>query len=62
MIRKREACKAIKMTAELVALVETKLRLDWSPEQVSGWLDLEKHITLNHERIYQHIWADKKSD
>lgn len=60
MARKREACKAIKMTADVVDLIETKLRLEWSPEQVSGWLDLEKRITLSHERIYQHIWADKR--
>jgi IS30 family transposase len=57
--RRKEATKAIKMTAEVLGLIETKLRLDWSPDQVSGWLDLEKRITLSHERIYQHIWADK---
>jgi IS30 family transposase len=57
--RRREATKAIKMTAEVVALIDTKLRLDWSPDQVSGWLDQEKRITLSHERIYQHVWADK---
>ncbi|MDP1664910.1 MAG: IS30 family transposase, partial [Methylobacter sp.] len=29
---------------------------DWSPEQVSGKLE----ITISHERIYQPIWADKQ--
>lgn len=60
MTRRRESAKAVKMTAELVAVIETKLRLDWSPEQVSGWLDLEKRITVSHERIYQHVWSDKR--
>ena len=60
MTRRRESAKALKMTADLVAMIEAKLKLDWSPEQVSGWLDLEKPITVSHERIYQHVWADKR--
>ena len=59
MIRRRESSKAVKMTAELVAVIEIKLRMDWSPDQVSGWLDQEKQIALSHERIYQHVWSDK---
>ena len=59
MTRRRESAKAVKMTVELVAVIETKLRLDWSPEQVSGWLNQEKDIALSHERIYQHVWSDK---
>ena len=30
--------KAIKMTTSLVALIDTKIRIEWSPEQISGWL------------------------
>ena len=60
-MRRREAAdKAIKMTAATVCLIETKIRLDWSPEQVSGWLEKEQDIGISHERIYQHIWADKR--
>ena len=58
--RRYRAGKAIKMTTEVVALIETKIRLDWSPEQVSGWLSSEQIITISHERIYQHVWADKR--
>jgi IS30 family transposase len=43
------------------ALIENKLRLDWSPDQVSGWLRLTGHLTVSHEWIYQHILADKKT-
>ncbi len=42
-------------------LVEEKLREDWSPEQVSGWLEKEQDITVSHEWIYQYILADKKA-
>lgn len=57
--RRQEANKATKMTPDLIERVEAKLREDWSPEQVSGWL-LDKHELLSHERIYQHIWTDKR--
>lgn len=42
-------------------LVEKYIRQDWSPEQISGWLNLNKDIRISHESIYQYILADKKS-
>lgn len=53
--RRTQATKALKMTAAVIVEIEEKIRLDWSPEQVSGVLK----TTISHERIYQHIWADK---
>ena len=50
------------MTTEVVTLIEAKIRLDWSPEQVSGWLNEEQAISISHERIYQHVWADKRQE
>ena len=41
-------------------LIEAKLRQDWSPEQISGWLITRKGIQVSHERIYQYILADKQ--
>jgi len=58
--RRKKATKAIKMTPEICALIEEKIRLDFSPEQVSGWLRTEKDIKISHERIYQHVWTDKR--
>jgi IS30 family transposase len=49
------------MTEGLIDLINDKLRLKWSPEQISGWLLVEQKISLSHERIYQHVWADKAS-
>ena len=57
--RRKNAYKAVKMTSELITFVESKLREEWSPDQISGWLLIECHMTLSHERIYQHIWEDK---
>jgi len=46
---------------ETWALIETKLRLEWSPEQVSGWLNRHYAIQVSHEWIYQYILADKQA-
>ena len=54
--RRKQAGKALKMTAEVIIKIEEKIRLDWSPEQISGTLG----GTISHERIYQHIWADRR--
>lgn len=35
------------------------LKQDWSPEQVSGALKQQGQPSASHERIYQHISADK---
>ncbi len=40
-------------------MIEAKLRLDWSPEQISGWLFRNQAFRVSHELIYQYILADK---
>jgi len=43
-------------------LIEEKIRLDWSPEQISEWLKKEHtSLQVSHEWIYQHIYADKQA-
>lgn len=49
-----------RISAEVWALVEKKLREDWSPEQVSGKLRMSE-IFVSHERIYQYVYADKRA-
>ena len=58
--RRENAVKAVKMTGDVISIINAKVELEWSPEQISGWLNLEEKIQLSHERIYQHIWADKR--
>jgi IS30 family transposase len=57
--RRAQAAKAVKMTVETIDLIDAKIVLDWSPEQISGWLKVDQGIKISHERIYQHIWTDK---
>ena len=49
-----------KMTPEVIAHIEEKLREDYSPEQISGTMVKAVGIKISHERIYQHIWQDKR--
>jgi len=60
--RREGAAKVIKMTEEVITMIEAKIQLDWSPEQVSGWLSKEHDISISHERIYQHVREDKRQD
>jgi len=41
--------------------VELLIKLDWSPEQISGRLKVEEGIRISHEHIYQYIYADKRA-
>ena len=60
MWRKKTAIKAVKMTAEVMLIIEERIRFGLSPEQVSGWLKRVHGIAISHERIYQHVWEDRR--
>jgi IS30 family transposase len=57
--RRREKAQT-RICLESWALVEEKIRADWSPEQISGRLKKEG-IAISHEHIYQHIYADQRA-
>ncbi len=59
---RRIARKAIKMTPSVIAYIESRLGQQHSPEQIAQRMKRDRHWqgpTISHERIYQHIWADK---
>ena len=37
------------------------LRMEWSPEQITGRIKMEQGVGISHEWIYQYIYADKHS-
>ncbi len=41
--------------------VETLIRQEWSPEQITGRLKREQGVAISHEWIYQYIYANKRS-
>jgi IS30 family transposase len=59
MSRRKQGQRRIQ--AETWALIEAKIRLDWSPEQISGWLQKHHGIQVSHEWIYQYILSDKQA-
>ena len=53
--RKNDNHHALKMTRELITIIEERLSAKSSPEQISGWLLDEMNISISHETIYRHI-------
>jgi IS30 family transposase len=51
----------IRIQAETWMLIEEKICMDWSPEQISGWLLKHHGIQVSHEWIYQYILRDKQA-
>ncbi len=59
-LKRRKAKTQSRINAETWKLVEEKLCEDWSPEQISGRLKKDE-ISISHERIYQYVYADKRT-
>ncbi len=57
--RRQKANKYVKMTPQVIGLIEGFLCQDFSPEQVSGFLARKHNIQISHESIYQHVLGDK---
>jgi transposase, IS30 family len=58
--RHKQKLKHTYFTNSVKEYVELNIKNDFSPEQVSGTAKLTATDCVSHERIYQHIWADKK--
>ena len=58
--RVKEKPKKIRFTDEVKTKVNELLKEDYSPEQIAGYCKKENIECVSHERIYQHIWANKK--
>lgn len=50
-----------KMTPTLVARIESDLCEYWSPEQISGRLELEGVAAISFESIYKHVKKDRRA-
>jgi len=59
--RRKNARKFNKFSQVTWQLVEKLLRLDFSPEQISGFLRRTEIVTISHEWIYQHLLVDKQA-
>lgn len=61
MTQQRKRVNTPKITGELEAKIVSKLKQEWSPEQISGQLKLEKESqTISHESIYKYVYRVQK--
>ena len=49
------------MTERMWSIVENKLGLQWSPDQISGRLKLSAVVLVSAEWIYRHVWGEKRN-
>ncbi|MDH4140537.1 MAG: IS30 family transposase [Coriobacteriia bacterium] len=59
--RRRRSRRNARIGPETWEVVDRYLRMDWSPEQVAGFLKAEAILRISHETIYIHVWADKRA-
>jgi len=59
--RRERATSKKRISAESWEVVEEKVRQDWSPEQVSGWLKKYQETAISPEWIYQHLLVDQQA-
>ncbi len=52
--------RQLRFTDAVRAYVEEQLARDYSPEQIVGRAKLEGVACVSHERIYQHLWQEKR--
>ena len=50
-----------KLKGATIAVIERKLKSQWNPEQIAGWLKKQGFKkSVSHETIYQYVWEDKR--
>jgi IS30 family transposase len=59
--RRRQASIHRKISRHTWSLIEKLLKLDFSPEQVSGLFNRIGMVSISHEWIYQYILTDKEA-
>lgn len=58
-LQRRDTKTQVRIGSEIWTRVEKLLREDWSPEQISEWLNNERGQLISHEWIYLYIYDDK---
>ena len=54
--------RPLKMSASMLAYIESKIREEYSPEQIAGSMGEDEKCpgpAVSHETIYKHLYADK---
>ena len=57
--RRRHSHRNFKFGPDQWAIVDEYIKKDWSPEQISNRLSVDRILEICTESIYQHVWRDK---
>ena len=57
-LRKKLKVKSYKLSSKMILFIRLKLKENWSPEQISGYLKSRNQLSISHEWIYQYIRND----
>lgn len=58
--RRMLAKKMVKMTSYTKFIIAQKIRLEWSPEQISGYFKRHQLLDISHQTIYTFIQEDRQ--
>ena len=47
------------MTSKIKTYIKSKLKEDWSPEQIAGRMKIDNGLSICHETIYRYIYYNK---
>jgi len=59
--RRSNAKKRKKLTLQLKQMIKEKIEMDWSPEQVSGFLKKKHLASISYQAIYDFIRKDQRN-
>ena len=58
--RHQRKTKQVKLTEDLLAYISENIKKSWSPEQISGRLEVENLTSISHETIYRFVFKNKE--
>ena len=62
--RQSEKVQPLKMRPEVTAYIESKLQLQWAPEQIASTMKTDPNapgLSVSHETIYRYVGDDKRA-
>jgi IS30 family transposase len=57
----KEKTKRFALTKAIEKYIRSKLKLDWSPEQIAGRMKRDTGVYVVHETIYRYIYQNKRN-
>lgn len=62
--RQVEKVQPLKMHPNVIAYIESKLQLQWAPQQIASTMKADPDgpgLAVSHETIYRYVWDDKRT-